>query len=614
MAELYSTDEAVIQRYGYLYDCYGETPAFCRALDGINLSFDDPTKQVIWKGIFEGIKFLFYKKHEESFLEFLKIEKLIEEDTLLHVCFLKEKLSSFIAYKKPDAGTIIRLYDDVIKQYQNRREPLMQLQVVVLMSNEEYALGDMQNITEAISICDAVFAQFGASDDKRIQIIVATVMNNRANYLAEKGLEEAALSALDAVIARYEKEKDESRLIKQVIRAKSLKASIYYDNDDLELALRQYQDITHSYGKNEGIEVYEELLLNTLAIQAIIYSNMHNDAEELRLHGIIFDEYNNSANVNVRARVLETVHMAMLTLTKNYKYDEACKAADKAIELFQNSDDYEIQLGLLKVVFEKARILFYQGKLNEEIAIYNDIIAKYKKSANMYIGQQVCNAMREKVETYKRLGSIDELLQTYNETIDFLQGSTVFDESALVSVQGEKTDFLQKLGFNDEYEENYRSIIEKNTNSRNAEVRGIVIRLMYNRAHDEGARGNTAEKARILTEIIRLFTNDTGVAVVEPLTKSIAVLGSMLYKEKKWEEAANTFHKAIQYICYNHDEIQGNIAMSLYNRIAALESNGETNKKVYAMEEFVKFFASFNNETVKNMVAFVRQRLAEAQS
>jgi len=614
MAELYNTDEAVIQRYAYLYDCYGDTEAFCKALDSIDLSFDDPAKVFIWKGIFEGVKYLVNKKYEESLAEYDKIEKLIEKGSLLHACFLKERLLSFVELQKTDAETVIRLFDEVIDQYKDRREPFIQLQIAVLMGNKEYTIGDMKNYTKAINICDEIIEKFGNSDNKLIQVSTAVVMNNKALYLKDLNMEEEAFPVLDAVVKKYGGEKDESRLVKQVIRALSLKAYLNFCNGNLEKALSQYNEITGIYEKREGFDVYEELLLDTLSMQAIICSNMHKDKEEYIFYNAIFNEYNNSANVNIQAKVLDNVYLALLSLRIKYRYEELYRTADKAIECFRYSDNLAVQTKLLDIMLKKADILSYQGKLPDGIAVYNDIIDKYKKSADPSVNQKVYKAMREKAESYERQGSISELIQAYNEAIDFLQGLETFDEAELAGVQVEKIDILQCLDMNAEYEENYRAFIKKNCKSKAAGVRRIIVQLMHNRAYDEELRGNISEKKRILEEIIDLFEDDDNIAVLEPLTKSIITLGETLTKEKKWEKAIQVFYKAIKYNYYDNDDIQYNIATALYKRIAALETAGKTKNKLYAMKEFVNLFTPGANEAVKSMVYFVKHKLAKAPS
>ena len=610
MNEPYSEDAVIIKQYSLLYACYGNTLAFCKALDIIKIP-QDPDKQVIWKSIFTGIKYQVAGDYDTSLAEFEKVGNLIGKNTLLDIFYQKEKLFSFVFSARPDVARVQTEYQRLRDQYKDNTDPLIESQIVSTMVHESYVIWKLRDKDELLIIDDKIIETYEKSLNNDIQLSVAIAMNNKANMLSRLALDARAVSLLDEIEKKY-KNNNDPRIIKQVIRAIKSKALIFYEDADLERAHVQYKKITDTYSGKKQIFVFEDFLVDAFMMQARILDEMNKNSEALDLYNTVYISHKNSDNLNVQERVLFAVLLEMDLLKKTGKFDKQIKIADNAMGQFLKNDNTAIQLKLLEIMFEKARTLYQQGKWDKEIRVYNSIIKRHKSADSpSLIKDQVLRAMRYKISSLRSMGYIDRAIQAYDEAISFRAESEDPDASGLLALQVEKTDLLIVYGDYEGYEKNYKDIYEKYINSDNAEIRRIIALFMFNRAFKESYRGNLLEEMQLYRDIIRLFGDDTSIDVVETVTRAICGLGCMLGRAEKWNEAIEALYGVKRYANYDNAAIQSEIAHALNNRIVYLGITGDKKEEVKAYEEFIEMFKSSDNEEIKNMVFTAESELPE---
>jgi len=599
----YSTDEAVIQQCAFLYDYYGDTPAFCRALDNLTLSFQDPNQEAAWKGIFEGVKSQANEKYEESLANFEKVGHLIKENTLLHSYFQRQKLYSYVVSAKKDTKEVESLYSQLADQYKDNPDPFIQWQVAGAMLDGSYAAGVISGETGLLEVDDEIIRNYENSPDINIQIVVVKTMINKANDLSNTGFKEEAVSLIGKIEEKYHDSK-EARIIKQVVRALNYKAFLFYEDGNLEKALQEYRKTVNAYSGRNNAYIFEDLILKSLSIQAIILAELNRGNKALVLFDKIYNSHKNSNNLNVQDDLLLMVLAEMEFLKKVGNYNRQIRIADKALKQFQKSDVESIQLNLLKIKFEKAKTLYQQGKWHKEIGVYDSIINRLKNDnpspSNIDF---IFRAIKYKIISLEQMGRLDEAVQTSKEAVDSLKKSEIFDGFSLAVLTAKQAELLGKADKYDEYLIIYNDVFEKYINSDNADIRNLMVRLIFNRAHYEGRREKQAEKKRLYKQIIDLFKNDADVYITEVVANAIFRLGEMLQKEKEWDEAIQVFYGAKNYSNYNNNNIQFLIALSLDNRIKCLKAKESKTEEIKAAcEEFKELFSSSGVEEIKKMV------------
>jgi tetratricopeptide (TPR) repeat protein len=217
MNEHYTSDEAIIKQVSLLYACYGDSFAFCKALDSIKISFQAPDKQVIWKNIFSGIKYNVMGNYTESCAEYEKVEKLIKKNTLLDIYFQREKLFSYVFSTKKNVENVQMLYNQLIDQYKDNPDPIIEPQIVAAMLDESYIVWKLGGKSWLLKIEDKIIEKYENSQNDEIIFRVATAMNSKAYDCENLGLHTEAILILNKIEEQY-KNYDEPRIIKQVIR------------------------------------------------------------------------------------------------------------------------------------------------------------------------------------------------------------------------------------------------------------------------------------------------------------------------------------------------------------------------------------------------------------
>ena len=612
MNEHYTSDEAIIKQYSLLYDCYGDSFALFKAIDSIKITYQDSDKQVIWKSIFSGIKYQVMENYAESVTEFEKVEKLIKKNTLLDLFFQRQKLFSYVFATKQNVENVIALYNQLLAQYKDNLDSLIEPQIIAVMIDESYVVWKLGGKSWLLKIEDKIIEKYENSPNDDILFCVAKAMNNKANDLDKQGLQAEAILLLDKIEEKY-RNHDEPRITKQVIRAINRKALLFYENDDLGEALQQYKKITDNYSKKRNcIYIFEDLLVKALIAQAVTLSKMNKKNDALVLYNTAYKSYKDSDNLNVHEYILWTVSLKMELLKEIGKFDEQIKIADKVVKKFMKSNNISTLLKLLDVMFEKARTLYYQGKWYKEIDVYNNIIKMFN-NANPppCIKIWIIRAMQYKASSLEQMGVFDKAIQTYDEAIKFCVESQDRDNFKIIYLLVNKAELLADAGDYDGYEKIYKDICRENINSDDTEIREIIAKLMFNRTFFEGRRGNFPEKIQLYKEIIRLFGDDTAIDVVEVVTNAIFKLGKMLHKDKKLDEAIQVYSSIMKYADCNNNTIQSRIAVVLNNRIICLRITGNKNEEIKAYEEFIEMFKSSGDDEIKEMISIAELELTE---
>jgi len=601
MNEIYRTDEEIIKRFAFLTVCYGNTLAFCNELDNMKIQFDDPGKQVIWKHIFEGVKYQIFKKYDFSLTEFDKADKLIDKNSTLDLFYQRQRLFSYVFSKGLDIKEVRKQYKKLRSQFSSKTDRLTKSLIAGTLINECYLVWKRRDRFGTLDLCDEIIKKY--EDSENDQLSAAIAMNNKASVLANLGKDAEAIHLLDAIEEKYGNH-NEPGITKQVMRAISRKAMFSYNNDDLEEAHKLYKKITDTYSKKDDATAFEDSLINASIMQADILGEMEKKDDALNLYTATYEFHKDSNNLNVQENVLSVVLRKMELLKATGKFDEQIETANNAIKQFMGNDTPFIQLKLLEVMFKQAKTFHRQSKWNDEILAYNNIIESYK-SANSppFIKEQILRAMQDRIVSLKNIGFIDQVIQAYDEAIEFCAGSKDFAAPVPITLLAEKAELQMDSGDYDGYKNTYNEIYAKTNNSEKSEIREIIARLMLNRAIYEGKRHNLPEKAQLYREIIHLFGNDTGIVVMMKIvTTAIYRLGCISAREEKCDEAIKILYGARKYASCTDDDIRFNVARALYDRIDYLAITGNKKGEIKAYEEFIELFKSSTKKGIKKML------------
>jgi tetratricopeptide (TPR) repeat protein len=339
---------------------------------------------------------------------------------------------------------------------------------------------------------------------------------------------------------------------------------------------------------------------------------MNKKNEALVLYDTVYKSYKNSDNLNIHEDVLWAVSLKMELLKEIGKFGEQIKIADKVVKKFRKSNNISTLLKIFEVMFEKAKTLYYQGKWYKEINVYNNIIKWFNNTNSPpCIKIEIIRAMQYKAVSLQQMGVLNKAIQVYDEAIKICAESEDKDNFKIIYLLVKKAELLAYFGDYDGYEKIYKDIYCENINSNDAEIRGIIVKMMFNRAFFEGMRDNFLDKIQLYKEIIRLFGDDTDIEVVEVVTNAIFKLGIMLGNDEKWDEAIQVYTIIKEYANYSDDTIQSRIAAALSNRIVCLGIMGNKSEEIRAYEEFIEMFKSSGDDEIKKMISIAQSELAE---
>lgn len=226
-------------------------------------------------------------------------------------------------------------------------------------------------------------------------------------------------------------------------------------------------------------------------------------------------------------------------------YDEAWQLLQKAGEKWINKRGKEFQKELLKSKIEYAEnVLKPAAEAEIDKKNWNEAVTQYKK---------LCDVISETVDPKKNKAFVHDLATVYERWAEDVnnQGDQLYKDKnyeKAIEKYAESVQLIDKSD-DDKKKKNFRKELAKAFEEHAQEINNIGDRLWKEK--------NYAKAAELYSQSVKIATDSGNTKLVDKFTKEmekayteyakdINEKGDALFKEKKWEEAADIYAKSVE--------------------------------------------------------------------
>src|SRR5262249_49581880 len=103
----------------------------------------------------------------------------------------------------------------------------------------------------------------------------------------------------------------------------------------------------------------------------------------------------------LRQCMVRALNLKGSVLSSLERVPEGLECCEEAIRRFQDVDDPKVQKSVAYAMRRRARLFGELGRLDKEIAAYDELFTRFGPSADPRIGEVVLNGLEAKVEIYR---------------------------------------------------------------------------------------------------------------------------------------------------------------------------------------------------------------------
>jgi tetratricopeptide (TPR) repeat protein len=273
-------------------------------------------------------------------------------------------------------------YDTIYKKYKNSTGESYRGEALYALFNKGYVMGSAGDYKEEIATYDKLYAEFGDMTDEQARLDIASALFDKAYRLDFLGKRQESIAVCDKIINEFGYSKSES-ILTQVAKAYVSKG----------------YSLGHMKRYEESLTVYDEMIA----------------------------EFGNTASENIKAELSIGMTNRSWTLGELGRYEEEIVACDGVIKKFDDelaknsfysSENMEIvESQIVNALVDKAFALGKLGRQDEEMALCDVIIDRYKNSKNQKTLEAVAFALSNKGVAVEKKGQNEEAERLYLEAI-----------------------------------------------------------------------------------------------------------------------------------------------------------------------------------------------------
>lgn len=218
--------------------------------------------------------------------------------------------------------------------------------------------------------------------------------------------------------------------------------------------------------------------------------------------------------VTTRAKIARALALKGISLGALNRSDEEIAAYDDAVARFGDSEEPEVKQEVADALFTKAASLEKKQRLDEAIATYDQLVQRYEAAPEIELQARVARALLAKGAGLGDQGKTDEEMKLYDLVIQRYGPTPDLQNETALAVFS-KAYRLAKLDEGDAAIALYDHIINKFGASTDAELGGIVAKARFNKSNALGATNRIEEALAVCTEIIETYSNSSDPMLLE---------------------------------------------------------------------------------------------------
>lgn len=291
----------------------------------------------------------------------------------------------------------------------------------------------------------------------------------------------------------------------------------------------------------------------------------------------------------------------------NGQLEEAIVVCDEIVALAIPHKDLEQRRTTAQAFLTKGMLLGQLDRSDEAIAIYDQLIERFGRSATPGIPSLVATALVNKGVRLDALGRLAEELDVYTEVLDRFGKDCLPEIAEKVAVaMVNKGNTLEKLHRSQDAIEAYDQVVVRYGADETREIVEQVVFALSNKATILVRTGQLPEALNAFDDIARRF-QQSDVVKVSVVVDALVNKGVVLYQLKRLSDALDVFATVVtKYASLDSADVEPNLAKSMLNQGTILTL---LNRVPEAFRVFDELLARFADSEVPGVVALVARSL-----
>lgn len=358
--------------------------------------------------------------------------------------------------------------------------------------------------------------------------------------------------------------------------------------------------------------------------------NHHEQA--LRVFSECVSKFDSDSDDDTAYLVRESALNAAIACGRMSRFSDALQHLDSCIERLQPASTMEDRRTLARAMLERATVLKLSGALDEAVAAYDDLYARFQTDddpevcrrtetalheASLFRGADANDRTPSKSRQARRLieigtghlqsGAINEALQKFSEGVGLMgeepQGEDRIWWAHALSNCGTA---LQKGGFYDEAVKGFEMVISRFQDSSEVALRKLARSALLNAGVAAGAAQKFDDAVKYFEAAIQDLEPATTMADRRALANAMYNRATMFRQARRTEDAVQAFTATCERFAEDDDpQVCRFVGLAVYNKATTF---GEAGDRERAIEEYRAAY----NYCGKSPDPVVRERAARA--
>jgi len=255
--------------------------------------------------------------------------------------------------------------------------------------------------------------------------------------------------------------------------------------------------------------------------------------------------------------------------------------------------------------FEKAALLGKLNRLEEEIALYDEVVNRFGREDGSALPVQVALAMYNKGVTLGKLKRHEEEIAIYDEVVNLFgqRGESVFLERVAIAMVN-KSLILAQLNRHEEAISVCDAVVERFGKQEESAILEQVARALHTKGASLNEMKRFDEEISTYKEIVKLFGQQRKPAFLALVASAQVNLSTVFNQLSRHGDAISICDNIVsQYGDMTESDISQYVAMALVNKGLSLFDKGLTDDAIKTYDSVVECYKHIHEKEVAKEVA-----------
>ena len=294
-----------------------------------------------------------------------------------------------------------------------------------------------------------------------------------------------------------------------------------------------------------------------------------------------------------------------ITLAQLGRHEEEIAVYEDVIARIGTATELPLREQLAKALLNKGITLGQLRRGEEEIAVYEDVIARFGTATELPLCEQVAMALVNKGIALGQLDRRKEEITVYEDVIARFGTATELPlREQVAKALVNKGVVLGQFGRREEEITVYEDVIARFGTTTELLLREQVAMALFNKGIALGQLGRRKEEITVYEDMVARFGTATELPLREQVAKALVNKGVVLGQFGRSDEATTIYDDVIARIDTAIElPLRQQVAMALFNKGIALGELGRRKEEITVYEDMIARFGTATELPLREQVA-----------